>query len=288
MWEHLTWAQPFHTDPIISTSFGRKRGICPITWHHLSFSLFSLIFSHSLSVLTYPELSPILRLFRSASSASAGLGFRNVEGSRGGGGCIERLKGSVSVSLSPSGTFSTSGDFSLCLWSSGSSTTLADSSSATNQLMDHHNPPQRNDNTMKWTLYVARRRQSKTSCKQAKEALVATSSVEVGPGTKTLFQSSSKNEAIPRYQASVRGSRSSNFSQAWKTTSEGVEETCVNVSRRERGTRRDVARSGEKRSRGESAIRMMLNLAEAAVDIWQLDEVKCFSIDRRLDREELE
>ncbi len=138
----------------------------------------------------------MLRRFLSASSASAGLDFNIIEGSRGGGGFIKPVDGSVSVSLSPSGTLSSSGAFSLCFCSSGLSGALAESSSATNQLIDHHKPPHSNDKMMKWTLYVARRRQSKTSCRQAKEAFVATRSVEVGPGVKTLFQSSSKNDAI--------------------------------------------------------------------------------------------
>jgi hypothetical protein len=164
--------------------------------HHLSFSLFSETFSHSLSVLIYPELSPILRLFRNASSLSVGLGFSIVGGSRGGGGLIKPTDGSVSVSLSPSGTFTSSGALSFCRCPSESSAALAESSSATNQLIDHHKPPHMNDRTIKWTLYVARRRHSRRNCKQAKEALVATSSVGVGPGVKMLFQSSSKKDAM--------------------------------------------------------------------------------------------
>ncbi len=165
---------------------------------HLSFSLLLLTFSHSLSVLMYPELSPILRRFFSASSASVGLGFRVVEGFRGGGGFIRPDVGSVSVSLSPNGTFSGSSDLSFCFCASDSSVALAERSSLTNQLIDHHKPPHINDRTMKWALYVASRRQSSRNCRQAKEAFVATSSVGVGPGLKTLLQSSSKKDAMPR------------------------------------------------------------------------------------------
>ncbi len=174
----------------------RMRSNCGRRKHHLSFSLFSLIFSQSLSVLTYPELSPMLRLFLSSSPVLVGLGFDDVVGSRGGGGFINPIEGSVSVSLSPSDTFSASVAFSLCFISSESSAALAERSSATNQLIDHHRPPHNTDNTTKWTLYVARRRQSSRNCRQAKEAFVATSSVDVGPGMKTLFQSSSKKDAI--------------------------------------------------------------------------------------------
>lgn len=111
---------------------------------------------------------------------------------------MEPVDGSVSVSLSPSGTLSGSGDFSFCFCSSALSVSLALPSSATNQLIDHHKPPHINDRTIKWTLYVARRRHNRRNWRQAKEALVATSRVEVGPGTKTLFQSSSKKDAISR------------------------------------------------------------------------------------------
>ena len=170
----------------------------PVAGHptHLSFSLFSLIFSHSLSVLTYPELSPKLRRFLIASSASDDLGFSMVGGSRGGGGFIKSVDGSVSVSLSPNGVLCISTGFSFCCCSLDSSGALADCSSATNQLIDHHNPPQRSDKTMKWTLYVARRRQSRRNCRHANEAFVATISVDVGPGVNMLFMSSVKKDAI--------------------------------------------------------------------------------------------
>jgi hypothetical protein len=144
----------------------------------------------------YPELSPILRLFLSASSASKGFGFNGAGGSRGGGGFIKPADGSVSVSLSPSGVLSCSDLRSFCFCSSEPSAALAEPSSATNQLMDHHKPPHRNDKTMKWTLYVARSRHRRRSCRHAKEAFVATSSVEVGPGVKILSQSSSKKDAM--------------------------------------------------------------------------------------------
>jgi hypothetical protein len=172
--------------------------------HHLSFSLFSETFSHSLSVLIYPEPSPILRLFRNASSLFVGFGFSMLGVSRGGGGLIKPVDGSVSVSLSPSGTFACSGALAFCRCPSESSLALAESSSATNQLIDHHKPPHMNDNTIKWTLYVARRRHSRRNCRQAKEALVATSSVGVGPGVKMLFQSSSKKDAMSRDEQILR------------------------------------------------------------------------------------
>jgi hypothetical protein len=111
-------------------------------------------------------------------------------------GFIEPVDGSVSVSLSPSGLFSGSSDLSFCVVSSGASAALAKPSSATNQFMDHHNPPHSSDKTMKWTLYVASRRQSSRNCRQANDAFVATSSVDEGPGIKMLFQSSSKKDAI--------------------------------------------------------------------------------------------
>ncbi len=146
----------------------------------------------------YPELSTILRRFFSASSASAGLDSREVGGFGGGGGFIRPDDGSVSVSLSPSGTFSGSADLSFCFCASDSSLALAERSSPTNQLIDHHKPPHIKDRTMKWTLYVASRRQSSSNCKHAKEAFVATSSVGVGPGVKMLLQSSSRKDAMPR------------------------------------------------------------------------------------------
>ena len=45
-------------------------------------------------------------------------------------------------------------------------------------------------------LYVAIRRQSRTNCRQANEALVATRRVGVGPGVNMLLERSSKNDAI--------------------------------------------------------------------------------------------
>jgi hypothetical protein len=149
-------------------------------------------------VLIYPELSPKLRLFLIASPASVGFGFIEAGGSRVARGFIEPVDGSVSVSLSPNGLFSSSGDLSFCVVSSGASAALAEPSSATNQFMDHHNPPHSSDKTMKWTLYVASRRQSRRNCRQANDAFVATRSVDEGPGIKMLFQSSSKKDAISR------------------------------------------------------------------------------------------
>lgn len=97
----------------------------------------------------YPELSPILRRFLTASSASVGFGFNEAGGLRGDGGFVRPDDGSVSVSLSPKDTFSGSADLSFCFGMSESSFALAERSSLTNQLIDHHKLPHINDRTMK-------------------------------------------------------------------------------------------------------------------------------------------
>jgi hypothetical protein len=157
----------------------------------------SLTFSHSLSVLTYPELSPWLCRCLTVPCASADLGFSKA-GCCFGGGAVGRIGGgaiSVSVSLPPLEPFSGSGDFSFSLFFA-SSVALPASSSATNQFIDHQRPAQRSERTMKWTLYVAIRRANRMNWSAAKLALVATRRVGVGPGMKMLFQRPSKKDAM--------------------------------------------------------------------------------------------
>ena len=50
--------------------------------------------------------------------------------------------------------------------------------------MDHQSPAQRKERTTKWMLVVRMRRRRKTSWRAAKEMLVATRRVGVGPGVK--------------------------------------------------------------------------------------------------------
>ena len=125
---------------------------------YFSRSSLSLIFSHSLSVLTYPELSPWLDLLRRV--LSVGCGLSKLVASFG-GGLLGGGMTSVSVSLSP--TELGSNDLSFPFLFCASSLALATCSSPANQLIDHHSPPQRTERTMKCTLWVAIRSRSSSS-----------------------------------------------------------------------------------------------------------------------------
>lgn len=207
----------------------------------------SLTFSHSLSVLTYPELSPRLRLRRPNSCESPiplppdDAAVIDVGSSRGGlvtlacccrpplagavgGGIalapslagpgggrrrsttppppppplavsaavvVTRASVSVSVSL-PVG----SGD--VCLFSVVvlllGSLALAAATSRANQLMLAHKPPQMTERMRKWMEWVKLRRAKRRSCRQPKEALVATRRAGVGPGVKIDSQRAVRKE----------------------------------------------------------------------------------------------
>ena len=163
--------------------------------HQISLSP-SLTFSHSLSVLTYPELSPRL-LRRFPSSAAAGRGRRCTLDSSWDSTALEDIfagSGAASVSVSLPG----SGLRSILLFPSGSVLLVFCSAcnSRANQLIEYQRPAQRKDRTMKWTLRVAARRARRRNCSAPNVALVATRRVGVGPGVKTEFHRSSRNDAM--------------------------------------------------------------------------------------------
>jgi len=184
-------------------------------------------FSHSLSVLIYPELPELstrLRRFLNASSladnwgaALAGIGGLSAEDVmvEEAMGSLSPARLSVSVSLSvlsiAAGILTASAVFCLPFTTSlafcfsfSSSRILTSLISFENQLIDHHNAPERNDRTTKWTLWVTIKRTKSRNCREAKVAFVATSSEGVGPGVKILDQRSSRKDAMLDFERDAR------------------------------------------------------------------------------------
>lgn len=142
--------------------------------------------SHSLSVLMSPDVDPGLLLFRKAlSRASVGI---LISGLRGGSTGFPSLSAaSVSVPLS-SLLLSFISFLSSLICFVSLSFSFAACSSFTNQLIANQSPAHKTDSTTKWMLYVRNSKANSTSWSAAKDALVATTSVGVGPGVKTEDQ----------------------------------------------------------------------------------------------------
>lgn len=170
-------------------------------------ALLSSTFSHSLSVLPYPELSPPVfgrfLVSRSVGCSLAEADSLPVATADDVGTFFDPAKDSVSVSLSalslaPESFFLSADPVSVsaCFFLSASCAACAMRTSCANQLIEYHSPAHSTDSTTKWMLYVARPRMKRTSWRAAKLALVAINKVRVGPGVKTLDHSSSMKEAM--------------------------------------------------------------------------------------------